>query len=98
MVTTPFNAVTYARRLKVAGMHADAADIQAEELENIINNNVATKDDLRTVETVLKNDIKIVELALKGDIRSLELELKGFMVKSMVTTLGVLVTLQGFMT
>lgn len=80
MLSTPFNAVTYARRLKVAGMNADAADIQAEELENIINNNVATKDDLIILELSLEN------------------KLKSFMVKSMVTTLGVLVTLQGFMT
>jgi hypothetical protein len=71
----------------VAGMEAEVADIQAEELENIINNNVATKDDL-----------KILELALKSDVQSLELELKSFMIKSLITFLGVLVTFQGFMT
>ena len=80
MLSIPFNAVTYAIRLKGAGMKAEIADIQAEELEHIIKNNVATKDDL-----------KILEL-------SLESKLKSFMVRSMITSLGVLVTLQGFMT
>lgn len=50
-----YNAITYASRLKSAGVPSDVADIHAEEISNIINNEIATKKDL----LILKNEIVI---------------------------------------
>jgi hypothetical protein len=53
-----FNAITYANRLKKALDKNEMADIQAEELSNLINNDLATKQDLLN----LKNEM-IIKLA-----------------------------------
>lgn len=43
MTTTAFNAITYANKLKDAGMQARVADVQAEEMSNLINHDLVTK-------------------------------------------------------
>lgn len=42
MTTTSFNAITYANKLKEAGMATRVADVQAEEMSNLINNDLVT--------------------------------------------------------
>ena len=56
MSSTPFNAITYANKLKDAGMSARIADVQAEEMTEIINSELVTKSFLET---------KLHELELK---------------------------------
>ena len=38
-----FNAITYANRLKEAGLDGKVADVELEQMSNIINNDLATK-------------------------------------------------------
>jgi hypothetical protein len=49
-MTMRFNAITYSNKLKNAGLQTEIADIHAEEMCNIINNEVATKQDLALLE------------------------------------------------
>ena len=55
MVAMRFNAISYSKRLKEAGLQNKIAEIHAEEMSNIITNEVATKQDLE----LLKNEMII---------------------------------------
>lgn len=50
-----FNSLSYASKLKEAGMPEELANTQAEELSNIINTHLVTKTDLE----LLKNELII---------------------------------------
>lgn len=50
-----FNAITYANKLKTAGLESKVAETISEEFSNIIDTQLATKDDL----TKLRNEIII---------------------------------------
>jgi len=54
MSTTTFNAITYANKLKDAGMATRVADVQAEEMSDFINSTLATKDDLKVLKMELQ--------------------------------------------
>ena len=57
MTAARFNAITYSNRLKHAADKNEMADIQAEELANIINNDLATKRDLENTSSLLRQDL-----------------------------------------
>ncbi len=50
MSATTFNAITYANKLKNAGLETRIADVQAEEMSNFITSTLATKEDLKNLE------------------------------------------------
>jgi len=50
MTASTFNAITYANKLKKAGLDIKIADVQAEEMSNFITGTLATKEDLRSLE------------------------------------------------
>lgn len=50
MTSSTFNAITYANKLKGAGLDTRIADVQAEEMSNFITNTLATKEDLKSLE------------------------------------------------
>jgi len=58
MTLIRFNAITYANRLKNAGLASAIADVEAEEMSNLINNDLASKQDLLNVELKLLSEIK----------------------------------------
>lgn len=74
MTTVRFNAISYANKLKKAKDQNEMADIQAEEMSNLINNDLSTKDDLKI----------------------LKMELQSFIVKSLITSIGLIGGLQAF--
>ena len=84
MATSTFNAITYANKLKEAGMATRIADVQAEEMSNFVSNTLATKEDL-----------KLMEVATKKELNILKLELQGFIVKALITAFAMIGTLQG---
>lgn len=45
-----YNAISYANKLKQAGLKSNVADVQAEEMANFINDTLATKEDLTKLE------------------------------------------------
>ena len=78
-----FDTLQYVKRLKEAGVGEKAAEVQAEALKEVIDNNLATKGDIydlkRDIETVrsdLKRDIEAVRSDLKHDIEAVRSELK----------------------
>ena len=86
-----FDTLTYAKKLREAGVPEKQAEVQAETLSEIIESNLATKTDVENIrrdmkelETSLKRDMKAIEAALKVDIdlirrdmKEMELKLEG---------------------
>jgi uncharacterized membrane protein YheB (UPF0754 family) len=60
MSATTFDTLMYAKKLREAGFSEKQAEIQAEALKEIIDNNLATKHDIEK----LSNKIEKVELTL----------------------------------
>lgn|SRR5262245_2066733 len=91
MALPAFNPITYANRLKEAGMDVKVADVQAEEMVNIFQSSAATKQDVEMV----KHDIQLVKVDIemvRKEMNVMESNLKGFIVKSLIT-LGTVIVL-----
>ena len=67
-ITAIFDTLAYAKKLKAAGFTDDQAEIQAQALAEIIEERLATKQDLKELELRLKQDLKELELRLKLDL------------------------------
>lgn len=59
MAAIRFNAVSYASKLKDAGLNAEISDIHAEEINNILLHEIATKDDLNKNLQILEHKMVI---------------------------------------
>jgi hypothetical protein len=64
MSTTTFNTLAYFNKLKESGMPEKQAEIQAEALREIIENNLATKTDLENVREKLEVNMRELEYRL----------------------------------
>ena len=62
-----FDTLQYSKKLREAGFTEQQAEVQAEAIKEIIEDNLATKKDLMEVKTELKRDI--AEMGLKMTIR-----------------------------
>ena len=60
MTAITFDTLIYAKRLKEAGFTEQQAEIQAETLKSVIDNNLATKSDIER----LSNKIEKLELMM----------------------------------
>lgn len=58
-VTATFDTLAYAKKLKAAGFTEAQAEIQAEALSQIIEERLATKQDLNELELRLKHDLTL---------------------------------------
>jgi len=58
-ITATFNTLAYAKKLKTAGFTEEQAEIQAEALSEIIEERLATKQDLNELELRLKHDLTL---------------------------------------
>ncbi|MCK4388643.1 MAG: hypothetical protein KAV83_00205 [Desulfobacterales bacterium] len=67
-----FDTLAYAKKLKQAGFTEAQAEVQAEALASIIDDRLATKEDI----IALQRDLKELEVALKRDIKELEIRLR----------------------
>ncbi len=70
-----FDTLRYAKRLKEVGFTEQQAEVQAETIKELIDNNLATKKDLKELEGNLKLDIKELDTKLTRDIKELEAKL-----------------------
>lgn len=59
MTTTTFDTLAYARKLESAGFSREQAEAQADALREIIDEKIATKQDLRELELRLKYDLTL---------------------------------------
>ncbi|MGQ0591203.1 MAG: hypothetical protein ACT4QB_00765 [Gammaproteobacteria bacterium] len=76
MTAIAFDTLKFAKRLKDAGFTEQQAETLAAAEAEFIDENLATKRDLKELEVALKRDIKELEVALKRDIKELEVALK----------------------
>jgi hypothetical protein len=60
-----FDTLMYAKKLKEAGFSEKQAEIQAETLKEVIDNSLASKQDILD----LRRDMKEIESGLKRDIK-----------------------------
>ncbi len=57
--TATFDTLAYAKKLKSAGFTDEQAEVQAEALAQIIDEKLATKQDLKELELRLKHDLTL---------------------------------------
>jgi hypothetical protein len=84
-----FDTLYYANRLKAVGVPEKQAEVQAEIMAETINNNLATKRDIKELEVKIETiDLKIE--TLRKDVRS-DMKVLGAAILLGVTIVGVLV-------
>ncbi len=76
MPATGFDTLTYARRLRAAGVDEAQAEAHAEAVRDAVMEGVATKADLAAVKADLDNGLAAVRTELKADIAAVRTELK----------------------
>jgi uncharacterized membrane protein YheB (UPF0754 family) len=59
-----FDTLAYAKKLKSAGFTEQQAEVQAEALADIIEDQMASKHDLKSLETVFAYELKQAEMRL----------------------------------
>ena len=52
-----FDTLAYSKRLQAVGVTSEQAEVQAETLKEIIDNNLVTKNDLKELEANLKREM-----------------------------------------
>ena len=87
-----FDTVTYAKKLRDAGFTQEQAEVQAHALADIVEERLATKQDIAT----LHRDIKELETSLQRDMKDMEYRMTirlGAMLAVSITIMGALVKL-----
>lgn len=102
-ITHPrFDVVEYIKKLRNAGVTQEVAEIQAQEIEHVIDSvleqtqtminskDLATKGDVRESELRLQKEIKSLEINLQKEIKSLEIKMMTLYGGGFLILLGVL--------
>ena len=74
------DTLSYANRLKAAGMASALAEEQAMVMSEVLDSNVSqlsTRTELQSTEKALRGEIQAVETALRGEIQAVETALRG---------------------
>ena len=92
-MSVTFDTLAYAKKLRNAGFTQEQAEVQAHALADIVEERLATKQDIaslhrdiKELETSLQREIKELETSLKREMKELETSLKRDM-KERETTL-----------
>ncbi len=88
-----FDTLAYANKLKKAGIPDEQAEVHAAAIAEIVNEQMATKRDIKELETALRHDIKEMDTALRHDIKEMEMRLTIRMGAMAVVVIGVITTL-----
>ncbi len=62
--TITFDTLAFAKKLKEAGVPDAQAEVHAEAIAELIDERIATKQDLKELEITLRRDVKELELRL----------------------------------
>jgi len=79
MKTMQLDTLSYANRLKAAGMNSALAEEQAKVMSEVLDSNVsplATRSELQSMDKALRGEIQAVEIALRGEIQNVEKTLR----------------------
>ena len=71
MSAIAFDTLKYAKKLREAGFSQQQAELQAEALSEIVEDRLATKQDLKELEMVTKQELKELEMRLTIRLGSL---------------------------
>ncbi len=71
MVTITFDTLAYSKKLRAVGVPEKQADVQAETFAEIIEDRIATSQDILS----LRRDMQEMEMRLKRYIKDVELKL-----------------------
>jgi hypothetical protein len=63
-----FNAFKYTKRLEEAGFSREQAEIQLQVMTEIVEGELATKQDLKILETSLKQDLEILRKDISNSL------------------------------
>ena len=98
---TTFDTLTYAKKLQEAGFTEQQAEAQAEALRAVVEENLATKLDLKEMEgrllheiELVRRDIKEMDAAVRHDMKEMEMRTTlrlGGLVVAGVTVLGAMI-------
>ena len=76
MATIVFDTHAFVKELAEAGMPEKQAEVLARSQATLIDEKLATKQDLKELEARLKRDMKELEARLRREMKELELRLK----------------------
>jgi len=71
-----FDTHSYVKKLKAVGFTEEQAEVQTEVVSVLIDEKLATKQDLKDLESCLKREVKELEVGLKRAIKEFEVGLK----------------------
>ncbi len=91
-----FDTHRFVKRMTAVGMPVQQAEALAESQVDLLNANLATKNELANTESALKTDIAKIESTLRTDIAKAETHLIKWMVGLTMGSVGVMVALFGF--
>jgi hypothetical protein len=89
MATLTFDTLAYAKRLRAVGVPEKQAEVQAEVFAEIIEERLATKQDME----LLRRDMKQMELELKKDITASRSEVVKWVAGMLIAQAAVVATL-----
>ena len=96
MTTTNFDSLSYANRLKAAGMESGLAEVQASAMTEVIHGhsqNLSTKQEVQQLGQDLHKDMLSLRLELQKDMQLLEQRMVIKLGSLMVLAIGVVATL-----
>ncbi len=95
-----FDTLTYARKLEEAGFTPQQAEVQAHALADIVDERLATKDDIRRLEEVMaanrlaaEHDTALIRKDMEAMRLSLIIWLGGTVVATTIAGVGLIATL-----
>ena len=93
MAAIMFDTHAFVKELTQAGMPEQQAEVLARSQTTLIDEKLATKEDLKKLELATKRDLKELEQAMKTDLKELELRLTLRLGSMMVIAIGVVAAL-----
>jgi hypothetical protein len=93
MTSLAFDTHAAVQKLKEAGFTEQQAEAQVQVLSEIIESNLATKQDLKEVEIALKRDIEMLRADTKAELAELKSDLIKWMAGLIIGSMGFMTTL-----
>lgn len=76
MPTLIFDTYDYIKKLRVVGVPEEQAAIHAETIAGLINEELATKRDIKELEFATRRDLKELEASMRRDLAAMKHDLK----------------------
>ena len=96
MKAANFDSLTYANRLKAAGMDGGLAEVQASVMTEVIQDhfhNLSTKQEVQQLSLDLRKEIQLLRLEVQKDMQLLEQRMVIKLGSLMVMAIGLVATL-----